>query len=518
MRTLGANKLINATGGEDRHRNIFRLREISLLAGMISRWSGTFAVLLMFSCVAPMKAAQGPGWVNPLNLPTEPAWGVADPGVLNYRGYYYLYATGGDVRVWSSTDLVNWADRGLCLVGPLESKAWAPRPLYYNGLFYLYCAGASSGEAVYSSSSPMGPFTLVRSGLVQSIDACPYLNDNGQLYLYYAANGGIRWNTMNDPLNLGGSSGQFTGCKIVTINDWTEAPHVTKIDSGYFMSYTGNDWQRTDYQVHMARGSSPTTFAPQSSGNPILKQTTGTWTSTGCADFFRGPDLKTIVTAYHVRNGSYRKFCVDTMGWNAQGNLVANGPHIGTANPGLFLADFTDYLNRSTIGGNYVNIWGGNWTMDSAGWAMIADSRGQTGFKKELININTAANYVTEVTMRLLNKGASQFPKYGIVVSDNGNPTTDNGFYAFVDDNSKVLATISRMNGAWGTWQNANLPNWDMTKYHDMRIHKNGNNFEIYFDGMLKMTRTVTGFSGGKIGFVTEDCNAAFGWATWANW
>ena len=111
-----------------------------------------------------------------------------------------------------------------------------------------------------------------------------------------------------------------------------------------------------------------------------------------------------------------------------------------------------------------------------------------------------------------------QFPKYGLVVSDNGNPTSDTGFYIFIDDNSKVLATVRRLNGVWGTWQNAALPNWDMTKYHTLRVRKNGNTFEIYFDGMLKMTRTVTGLGAGKVGFVTEDCHADFGWLTWANW
>ena len=202
-------------------------------------------------------AAQGPGWQNPLTLPAEPGHGVADPGIIRYRGYYYLYSTGGDVRVWSSTDLVNWADRGLCLVGPVNGKAWAPRVLYYNGVFYLYASGDTGGvqkQSVYTSSSPMGPCVLAQTTLLACIDGLPFLNDNNQLYLYYAASGGIRYRTMPDPLNVAASSVQLTGCKVQTINTWTEAPHVASIDGTYFISYTGNDWTRNDYQgPHGAR-------------------------------------------------------------------------------------------------------------------------------------------------------------------------------------------------------------------------------------------------------------------------
>src|SRR5689334_1849313 len=91
---------------------------------------------LLLLAVCQTKAAQGPGYMNTLTVPNEPGWGVADPNIIRYRGYYYLYDTGGDVRVWSSTDLVNWADRGLALTGPVNGTAWAPRVRYYNGTFY----------------------------------------------------------------------------------------------------------------------------------------------------------------------------------------------------------------------------------------------------------------------------------------------------------------------------------------------------------------------------------------------
>lgn len=500
-----------------KQKNSLKTRTNKAVAGLLL---GAFFA----GVVAPntVTGAQGPAWQNPLNLPAEPGSGVADPQIIRFRGFYYLYSTGGDVRVWSSTDLVTWADRGLCLVGPVNGKAWGPRVLYYNGTFYMYASGDTGGvqkQSVYTSSSPMGPFALAKTTLLACIDGLPFLNDNNQLYFYYAALGGIRYRTMPDPLTVASTSAQLTGCKVQTFNTWTEAPHVANIDGTYFMSYTGNDWTRSDYQVHMGRGSSPTNLSAQSTGNPVLLRTTGYWSSTGCADMFRGPDLKTIVSAYHVRNGVYRKLCIDRMIWNAQGNLVVDGPKIDVVQGGHMLADYSDYMNRATIGSDYVNVWGGNWGMFEPGWLMWGDSRGQGGLKKELCNINTGPNYVVEVTTKLMNKGTLvPYPKYGVVVSDNGNPTSDTGFYVFIDDTSKVLATISRLNGVWGTWQNASLPNWNMANYHNLRIRKNGDTFEIYFDGMRKMTRTVAGLGAGKVGFVTDDCHADFGWMTWANW
>lgn len=478
-------------------------------------------IALALAAASTLQAANGPGWQNPLNLPNEPGWGVADVQVIRYRGYYYLYATGGDVRVWSSTDLVNWSDRGLCLTGPVGGMAWAPRVLYYNGLFYLYACGDNGGQvqSVYTSSSPLGPFTVAKTNLLNCIDGIPYLNNNHQLYFYYAAGGGIRYRTMPDPLNVSSTNTQFTSCKVQLASTWTEAPHILNVDGAYFMTYTGNDWTLNNYQTHIARGSSPTNFAPQGTGNPVLLRTTGTWVATGCTDMFRGPNMKTIVAAYHVRNGTYRKLCIDPMIWNAQGNLVVDGPKIGTSQTGHQLADFSDYFNRTTIGADYANVWGGNWGMHQPGWLMWGDSRGQSGLKKQLTTASTGNNYVVEATAKLMNNGTMiASPKYGIVASDSGTASSDSGFYAFIDDTNKVLATVYRLNGVWGAWQNSALPNWDMKKYQTLKIRKVGSTFEVYFNDMLKQTRTVSGLNGGKVGFVTDDCHADFGWLSWANW
>ncbi len=490
---------------------------------MKTNWIAALHAAALICAGVSTQAAQGPTWQNPITVPNESGSGVADVQIYRFRGYYYLYATGGDVRVWTSTDLANWTDRGLCLVGPTNSKAWSPRILYYAGTFYLYGSGDTNGvktESVYSSSSPLGPFTLVKGTLMNCIDGFPFLDNDGQLYFYYAAGGGISYRKMTDPLNVSSTSSQLTSCVIHADSgsNWTESPHVFNLDGTYYMTYSGNDWTQNDYQVHIASGSSPTTLSAQSTGNPVLIQTTGTWVSSGCADIFRGPDLKTLIAAYSVRNGSDRKLCIDRMELNTQGNLVVDGPTLGVAESGNSLADFSDYFNRSTIGANYTNVSGGNWSMNQSGSAMSADSRGQTDFKKELCNVVTASDYVVEVTTKLNGKGTQvQFPKYAVVVSSNGSATSETGFYVCIDDTSKVIATVSRINNVWGTWQNSALPQWDMTKYHTLRIAKNGNTFQVFFDGMLKQARSVSGLGAGQIGFATQDCAADFGWFSWSN-
>jgi arabinoxylan arabinofuranohydrolase len=134
---------------------------------------------------------------------------TADPAPLVYKDTVFLY-TGHDEdkstwfvmkdwRCYSTTDMVNWTDRG----APLSLKtfswakkdAWAGQCIYRNGKFYWYVPmnevngkGMSIGVAV--STSPTGPFTdaigkpLIHSGS-GDIDPTVFIDDDGQAYLYW---------------------------------------------------------------------------------------------------------------------------------------------------------------------------------------------------------------------------------------------------------------------------------------------------------------------------------------------
>ncbi|HEY6900596.1 MAG TPA: family 43 glycosylhydrolase [Puia sp.] len=133
---------------------------------------------------------------------------TADPAPMVYKDTLFLY-TGHDedkstwfvMKDWhaySTTDMVNWTDRGsplsLKTFSWAEKDAWAGQCIYRNGKFYYYVpvnmkgAGMSIGVAV--GDGPTGPFRdalgkpLVTGGYGY-IDPTVFIDDNGQAYLYW---------------------------------------------------------------------------------------------------------------------------------------------------------------------------------------------------------------------------------------------------------------------------------------------------------------------------------------------
>ena len=135
---------------------------------------------------------------------------TADPAPMVYNDTVYVYTSHDedstvnnfftmlDWRCYSSTDMVNWTDRGA--VGSLRNfawctktnGAWAPQCVARNGKFYLYVPIHGEGVSVLVGNSPTGPFTdpigkrLVESDhLWNDIDPTVFVDDDGQAYLFW---------------------------------------------------------------------------------------------------------------------------------------------------------------------------------------------------------------------------------------------------------------------------------------------------------------------------------------------
>lgn len=158
---------------------------------------------------------------------------TADPAPLVHKGVVYLYtshdeddATGFLMRDWllyTSTDMVNWTDRGAVASlrnfswadpkvsgwGGFDNGAWAPQVVSRNGKFYMYCPVQGRGIGVLVADTPFGPFTdpLGRpliGGQYESIDPTVLVDDDGQAYLYWG-NPNLWYVKLNkDMLSLGG--------------------------------------------------------------------------------------------------------------------------------------------------------------------------------------------------------------------------------------------------------------------------------------------------------------------------
>ncbi|MCR5791532.1 MAG: family 43 glycosylhydrolase [Lachnospiraceae bacterium] len=313
---------------------------------------------------------------------TNPLVGAsADIEILYYEGTYYMYPTspgtkrnGYGFKVYTSTDLVHWTDRGWALYrddvddvidynGNNTGKGgfWAPGVIEKDGRFYMYYT-CKERVCLAVADSPLGPFYQdgdtgsggflkkedLPSGVVSNnIDAHVFRDDDGQLYFYCV-------------LFTGGND--IWGCRLgedmVTIDQssWTrllhanqvwdqqdmydnpggsvnEGPFVVKYDGKYYLTYSGSDFRSAQYGIGYAVADSPlgayegrgsaavaggsTPSYEKYALNPVM-QSNSLVKGAGHHCIVKSPDGSEYWVAYHCHNeitGSAdpRSMCIDKM-------------------------------------------------------------------------------------------------------------------------------------------------------------------------------------------------------------
>ena len=209
---------------------------------------------------------------------------TADPAPLVHNGVVYLYtshdeddATGFKMRDWmcyTSTDMVNWTDRGK--VASLatfpwavqSNDAWAPQVVERDGKFYLYVPISVPGWpknviAVAVADNPLGPFTdalgrpLVDKA-VGYIDPTVFVDSDGQAYLYWG-NPNLWYVKLNK--DMISSSGDIVQVDSKPQN-YQEGPWFYKRNGHYYMAYAS-------------------TCCPEGIGYAMSDNATGPWTYKG---------------------------------------------------------------------------------------------------------------------------------------------------------------------------------------------------------------------------------------------
>lgn len=144
---------------------------------------------------------------------------AADPTViLAHDGYFYLYATGGNVPVYRSRNLVEWKYIGSAFTSqtrpnwePMKGRAiWAPEIRYIKDKYVLYYSWAIWGKqdechiGVATADSPEGPFVdhgcLINGkeiGVRNSIDQF-YVEEDGKKYMFWGSFNGIYATELTD--------------------------------------------------------------------------------------------------------------------------------------------------------------------------------------------------------------------------------------------------------------------------------------------------------------------------------
>jgi arabinoxylan arabinofuranohydrolase len=291
---------------------------------------------------------------------------TADPAPLIWNNTVYLF-TGHDEdgstdfnmrdwRLFTSTDMANWQDRGvvmnLATFSWASSRAWAGQVIARNNKFYYYVpvqkSSGSMAIGVAVADNILGPYKdALGKPLVENneIDPTVYIDDNGQAYLYWG-NPGLWYAKLNtDMISItGGTVGvQLTTAGFGARRSGANA-RATSYEEGPWIYKRGNLW----YLVYAANCCSED--IRYSTGPSI----TGPWTYRGVVMATAGKSFTNHPAVIDFNGGSYffyhngalpggsgytRSVSVEKFSYNSDGtiptiSMSTNGPPmIGTLDP-----------------------------------------------------------------------------------------------------------------------------------------------------------------------------------------
>lgn len=463
------------------------------------------AILLtmLFALWAP-TSLRAEGWTNPMRPEGGHNGGYGDPYIMKYRGYYYLYVSARDERIfcWRSKDLLTWSTAYICSTDQTTYDAYAPEVIYWNGLFYMCTSPRGGGHYMLTSDSPTGPFTHQTGNMGRDIDGSMFVDDDGQWYFLHANNAGIHGCTMPTHLSFGADVN--LGCCMS--GQWTEGPCMLKRNGLYYLLYTGNHVWTNGYRIDYAisNGSPLSGFRPQSEQNPILVDTeTFTHKALGHGTAFIGPDLDTYFFCYHnlIDDKSHRLFNMERIGWNGD-KLMMTGP-TDWEQDAPTLAQ-SDYFERHSIGDGWAMPQGGEWRITESGQMSQSEAE---GMHTAIFATDAYDDYTAEFTVKAAT--ADGEGQCGVLFSYQD---TENYSEVLIDIAGRRLTMNNYQDGTQRATRSVSLPaDFDPACWHALRIEKSGRTTRIYIDGMRKFLLTNIA-TGGQVGYVSHDCKADFGY------
>jgi beta-xylosidase len=262
--------------------------------------------LALLAAAAAAPAAEPPAFVPVLETD------FPDPFVLLAGDTFYAYATNsgrGDrnVQLASSQNLMDWAlvkeEAGklrdaLPALPPWAKRGytWAPEVLKVAGGYRLYFTAKDkkTGQqcvGVAASPDPAGPFTsnapeplVCQHDLGGTIDASPFRDGDGSLYLYYKNDGNAERKAVRlwvqrltaDGTAVTGEAKPVLKADAAWEGDLIEAPSMAKIGEHYLLFFSANDfgWQDgarlSPYAMGYATCDGPEGPCAAAPGNPLL--------------------------------------------------------------------------------------------------------------------------------------------------------------------------------------------------------------------------------------------------------
>jgi hypothetical protein len=230
---------------------------------------------------------------------------TADPSARVFEGRVYVYPSHDippdsgrgrpgwfrmeDYHVFSSSNLADWTDHGVIVsqgkVPWVNAKAysmWAPDCIYRNGKYYFffpspakdttYGRGFCIGVAV--SEKPYGPFTPQPEPIkgVHGIDPNPFIDNDGQAYLYWGARNIYAAKLKENMLELASEPEVMQGLPAKGLK---EGPYLFERNGRYYLTYP--HVEDTTERLEYAIGDHP--LGPFKVTGVIMDATPDCWTN-----------------------------------------------------------------------------------------------------------------------------------------------------------------------------------------------------------------------------------------------
>lgn len=296
--------------------------------------------LLVLSCLLAYTAVQAE---NPIIKHIF----TADPAPMVYKNTVYLY-TGHDTaavgvntykmpdwHVFSTKDMVHWADHGACLNDTtfswVSGGAFAAQCIERNGKFYYYVSATHKnigghggcGVGVAVSDKPTGPFrdaigkALITNDMTtdmrhswDDLDPTVFIDDDNQAYLFWG-NGSLKMAKLKE--NMVELDGPITTIKP---EHFTEAPWLYKRKGLYYLVYAANMPETIEYCT------APNPMGPWTYRGLIQKPSKNSFTTHPGIIEFKGKSYFFSHNGVLPTGGGYRRSVfVEELTYNADGTI-----------------------------------------------------------------------------------------------------------------------------------------------------------------------------------------------------
>ncbi|MCU0781636.1 MAG: family 43 glycosylhydrolase, partial [Akkermansiaceae bacterium] len=289
---------------------------------------------------------------------------TADPSIRVFGDTYYVYPTSDkdewlttDFSVWSSKDLVTWRKEGMILDVTRDLKwanirAWAPDCIERDGTYYFYFS-ADGRIGVATAKSPTGSFRdalgkplLDRKAdpriTSNTIDPYPFIDDDGQVWLYWGNSGG-EVNAVKlkpDMVTPDGPPVEFVikGRSSGEVIDFREGIVVFKRGGKYYFMWSVDDARSDNYRVAYGTSDSPTGPVAVPESATVLRKS-GLAKGTGHHSVVNVPGTDRWYAVYHRHaipggSGYKRETCLTRMEFNPDGSIRPMDPMSAPFAPG----------------------------------------------------------------------------------------------------------------------------------------------------------------------------------------